>query len=236
VQLSQFSSARSKGISQRTRTLLTVGLLAGLATLGCKLGGTMGDGGMEPPALSCTPGGAPCDGCCSGSTCQKGDTGEQCGFNGGACTQCAPDTYCRSPFAGCTTDPKSRWKVWPFAADVAALNAGASWDPDDGLPDTFLNLYCPSGATTVGAFTAVKNDTLMPRWSSASGDCIVDARTLETAGFEVEAFDDDGPMMPPQTITPRSAVKVNDDDFDRGWMEASGGGLEHVWFKLERQP
>jgi hypothetical protein len=207
-------------------------VLIGVACLSCMISGTAPDGGTAPSAPSCVDGGKPCEGCCAGSVCKEGKLAGECGVNAAACEACAPESFCRSPFGGCTVDMKSRWRVWVFAADIIDRDGG--WDEGGGLPDPSLFLYCPAGSTSPVAFSGVAPDTLHPRWQTNTGDCILDARTLQTQGFEVVAWDDEGALSP-EGLTPLSTVKVNDADFDRGWLLAHGGALENVWFRLDRQ-
>lgn len=214
-------------------TLITVGLLVALATLGCMISGTVPDGGGTgggSGAASCAPGGAACEGCCLGSTCKEGRLAVECGTRGAACMACPSESICWS--TGCSVDVASLWKVTPFAA---TLTAATSWDPDGGLPDAFVDLYCPNDSLFVTASTVTAHDTLEPRWNGpTSGDCVLNARTLMTQGFAVAVFDDDG-RPPVETITSMSIVKVNEADFTRGFMQASGGALEAIWFRLEKQ-
>ena len=214
------------------RTARVYAVLIGVACLSCMISGTAPDSGAEPPPPSCVSGGEPCEGCCAGTVCKEGRLAGECGVRGAACVACAPESFCRAPFAGCTVDRASRWKVWVSAADLFDRDGG--WDVGGGLPDPTLSLFCPLGSASPSAQSGVAADTLHPRWQSNTGACVLDARTLQTEGFGVEAWEDEG-ALPPEVLTPRSAVKVNDADFERGWMQASGGALESVWFQLERQ-
>lgn len=216
---------------------LTIVLVAGFCCLACLVSGTMPDGGgadAGSTAASCTPGGAPCEGCCAGATCKKGDLAIECGVQGAACVECASNTICRSD-QGCSVDLESLWKVTPVAATIGANPAGGTWDPD-GDPDVFVSLYCPLAQTSATAETAPVVDALMPRWSATvNGTCVLKAKDLMKEGFGAAVFDDDG-RPPVEAVSAKAAVRVSQQHFDVGYLRASGGtALPEIWFKLEKQ-
>jgi hypothetical protein len=161
------------------------------------------DGGSDA-AGTCNP--QTCTGCCANNVCQGGTTSATCGKGGVICATCSGPQVCKTDQT-CGVDPEGTWKVQPVSATISATNQGADWDALGGLPDPFVDLWCPSTAATFTSRTPTAPDTLSPTWSA--GGCVMKAKDLMTTGFALDVWDEDvssnDPIAAKGTIVPKES-------------------------------
>jgi hypothetical protein len=196
-------------------------------------GGAAGGGSAGGTEGNC--GYSNCAGCCFNGACQTGNSDAACGRNGGICVACGMGTSCSADQV-CVIDPTSTWSAMPVSASVATLKDGTmEWDPFNGAPDPYVQMWCPAGAAMISAQTPVANDTYMPTWGSTMGNCIMTAGDLENVGFAMQVNDSDN-FPPDDIIFNKATVKATDSELLAGFMNVMDtGNLMGLRINLIRQ-
>lgn len=130
------------------------------------------------------------NGCCSGSTCSPGTATNACGFGGEACVDCGYGRRCAQ--GACVIDPNSLWNFYvSFAVLPDLTKSGSAWDPLNGAPDAFLNVFSSAAGMTHSGTTTVQMDSTFPFWAETPLKGIKASELLTNLSFEVWDQDPD---------------------------------------------
>jgi len=157
-----------------------------------------------------------CPGCCFNGTCQIGNTVAACGKGGGECSQCVTNQICGLE-QSCGVDPDGSWLVQPDSATISTKNGNGDWDFGAGAPDPFVQLWCPSTASSMTSQTPTASDTFSPKWTK--GGCVMKAKDLMATGYGIEVFDDD--LNASDVIASKATIKPGESDLLQGSMTLS---------------
>ncbi len=166
----------------------------------CPLGATCQATGCEGGAVACGP--ANCDGCCMGDVCVDGGQVAACGSSGGGCTTCEAWEACRSGVCG--VDPASKWRISLLDGVLPPSDFdGSDWDTlGAGEADPLVEVII--GAPDAGRMVIgdTISNTLTPDWTMGGSTQALSERVTAAQILAYLRFD----MFDIDTTTPRDPV------------------------------
>ncbi|PZR07152.1 MAG: hypothetical protein DI536_28245 [Archangium gephyra] len=159
----------------------------------------------------------------AGSTCVTTPTTSQCGANGNACTTCTAVDSCIS--GACTIDPTSTWLVRP-----SQVRVNNSWDATSA-PDIFVEIWCPSTATSISYTTTTIGDATTATW--AAGGCTMTADQLLNLGFDFRVWDED--LSDHDLVQARTSATPMDSHLRAGMLTGNTATLLNITFTFIKQ-
>lgn len=128
------------------------------------------------------------NGCCSAAGCQPGTAASACGIGGEACVDCGFGRACK--VGACVIDPNALWDVYiSFAVLPETNKSGAAWDPLNGAPDAYMNVFSSEGSSVHSGVTTVQTDSTLPFWAETP---LVGVKASELlANFSIDVWDED---------------------------------------------
>lgn len=187
-------------------------------------GGGAGTGGGDAMGGGAGGGTPSCTGCLVGTQCVTTTSDSQCGADGAQCVACtSPDTC--SPAGACDLDPASNWLVRPTQVRVADV-----WDAASP-PDIFMEIWCPSSATTISYTTPVISDSTTANWTT--GGCTLTAQQLLTGGFDFRVWDKD--IASDDLVQGRTPATPQAADLRAGSLTGSTANLLSITFTFIKQ-
>ncbi len=140
------------------------------------------------------------------------------------CATCTTPDTC-SATGTCAIDPASSWRV-----HVSRLVLEDEWD-DNSLPDPFIQLWCPSTATSVTSTQPTVSNTTVATWTTSN--CVVTAAQLFSSGFDFAVMEEDFAFN--DTIQGRTRVTVQPTHLRNGSFVGSSANIVSITFTFTKQ-